>query len=355
MALAFAEVLLLTFVLLLIFWIRQVRAAKKDRQAVARLVEGARRHKSQREQVITDFLQDKLGLSGSSMEKARTTLMREEFRILQAFASVYAGRHSGSASQFQLELERAIAPYHQLGVAVAVADGPSVDSSEVEALRQENARLSDELSVTMDTLSRMLTEYSGVFIVGEEEGSASIEADSAANTATAVSAVEESSAGGASTPVPIPDEATFSPGAEVEASVEIALDAPPDPVDEAVVAIAEEIGALGFEPEPEPEILESDSGSRFEEADIDGVSVEDIEALGEVVELVPEEDGPAAAEDDILELAVAPAEEDEDSSLILSESLDENLGSLFDSDDISILDEEDKEPEAAKAKDAIAI
>ncbi len=351
-ALGFAEVALLAFVFLLIFWIRHRGAAKRDRAAVARLIEGVRRQKSQREEVIATFLEDKMGLSGDALVKARTALVREELRILQAFASIYAGRHSGSASQFQLELERAIAPYHELGGAVAVADGPSMDDSELEALRQENVRLSDELSVTMDTLSRMLTEYSGVFIVGEEQESPSDEAEPAVEIAS-VPDGDDVSDGEAAAFDAIPDAALSSPGPEVETGVEIARDPAPDPVDAAVVAINEEIGALDFEPEPQS--MQNESGARMEDAAIEEDIEEDIEALGEVVELVTGEDGATAEEDDILELAAAPAEEDEDSSLVLAESLDENLGSLFDSDDISVLDELEQPSEASKTPDTIAI
>jgi len=355
LALGFAEVALLAFVWLLIYWIRHRSAAKRDRAAVARLIEGVRRHKGQREEVISAFLQDKVGLSGGALDKTKTTLVREEFRLLQAFASIYAGRHSGSASQFQLELERAIAPYHELGAAVAVADGSSLDTSEIEALREENARLSEELSVTMDTLSRMLTEYSGVFIVADEQEPPSDDAESALSGAVAT-VVDDLPVGETAAPEPIPDEALFSPGSEFEAGVGIALESPPDPLDEAVVAIAEEIGSLDFDAEPDRAQFDAGSESEPEQATIGQALEDEVQALGEVVELVSEEDAAAVEQDDILELAAAP-EQDGDSSLVLSESLDESLGSLFDSDDISVLNEAEQasEAEAVKPQETIAI
>ena len=52
----------------------------------------------------------------------------------------------------------------------------SVEASELERLRKENARLSDELQITMETMSRMLNEYSSMFVGGEPDDAAPISA-----------------------------------------------------------------------------------------------------------------------------------------------------------------------------------
>jgi hypothetical protein len=93
-------------------------------------------------------------------------MLRAELRLLQRFARLYGKRDASKASLFDTDLEAAIQPYHALAIAgepSAEAEAGEVDSSELERLRAENNRLSDELRITMETMGRMLNEYSTMF------------------------------------------------------------------------------------------------------------------------------------------------------------------------------------------------
>jgi len=81
---------------------------------------------------------------------------------------VYKKRDAGAAAQFDIDLMAALAPYYELegGGIVVTQEQPDQDISVLESLRAENQRLSDELSVTMETMSRMLNEYSTMFTGG---------------------------------------------------------------------------------------------------------------------------------------------------------------------------------------------
>ena len=69
----------------------------------------------------------------------------------------------------------ALGPYQQLEAYAEPLQGEhrAIDRAEIEALRAENLRLSEELTVTMETMSRMLSEYSTLFAGGVPGGSVS--------------------------------------------------------------------------------------------------------------------------------------------------------------------------------------
>jgi len=184
LGLAGAEVALVVFVLLLVYWIQHSSVARRDRRAAAKMVASVRKGKADREAAITAFLSENMGLSGPPLQALKTAILREEFRLLQRFADVYRRRDSGAAAQFQISYEAAVAPYlelHGSGEVTKAAEGDA-DIAELEALQAENQRLSEELSVTMDTMSRILSEYSTMFGEGAagnapEAADAGVDAD----------------------------------------------------------------------------------------------------------------------------------------------------------------------------------
>ena len=164
-ALLGGEILLVLFVLLFVSWLRNSSARRRDNKAVNNLIASIRKSKPERENAIAAFLGNNMGLQGEALEKYKVKLMREEMRLMQGFADIYRKRDAVAAGQFFLTAEPALDAYHDLtggGQAEAAVVG-DVDTAELEALRKENARLSEELSVTMDTMSRMLNEYSTMF------------------------------------------------------------------------------------------------------------------------------------------------------------------------------------------------
>jgi hypothetical protein len=162
------ELLLVLFVLLAVAWFRSRAAQRRDNKAMRVLVARIKNGKKEREATMAGFLGEQMGLSGEPLQQAKTAILRAELVLLQRFAGVYKKRDAGAAAQFDIDLAAAVLPYQELqsgGTAVA-PDEPAVDASELEKLRAENVRLSEELSVTMETMSRMLNEYSTMFAGG---------------------------------------------------------------------------------------------------------------------------------------------------------------------------------------------
>ena len=187
LALIGVELVALVLVLLGLSWFRGRAARRRDAKAMQVLVARVRKGRADRETVLRRFLEQRLGLSGDALAAATVGLLRAELAILHRFAGLYRTRDAGSAAQFDIDLHAAIEPYHELSADLGAEPLPApeppeveVDESGIRALREENQRLSDELQITMETMSRMLNEYSTMFSGGEPADSTAIGARSAA-------------------------------------------------------------------------------------------------------------------------------------------------------------------------------
>ena len=162
------ELLLVLLVLLSYAWFRNRALQRRDAKAVRVLATRIKNTRNEREARIARFLSEQMGISGEAQEQAKTAMLRAELLLLQRFAGVYRKRDAGAAAQFDIDLAAALAPYYELdgGGVVVTHEQPNEDASELDSLRAENQRLSDELGVTMETMSRMLNEYSTMFTGG---------------------------------------------------------------------------------------------------------------------------------------------------------------------------------------------
>jgi hypothetical protein len=162
------ELLLVLLVLLSYAWFRNRALRRRDTKAIRVLATRIKNTRTERETKIAQFLGEQMGISGEALEQAKTAMLRAELLLLQRFAGVYKKRDAGAAAQFDIDVMAALAPYYELegGGIVVTQEQPDEDTSVLESLRAENQRLSDELSVTMETMSRMLNEYSTMFTGG---------------------------------------------------------------------------------------------------------------------------------------------------------------------------------------------
>jgi hypothetical protein len=160
-----AELVLLALVLLGVAYLRNRAARRRDIAAVSGLVARVRQERPQRERAIEEFLAARLGYEGDALRLSTIALGRAELTLLQRFAALYRARDAALAKRFDAELYAALDAYHALGAATQAVEAAQADtdSAELEALRRENTRLSEELRITMETMSRMLNEYSTMF------------------------------------------------------------------------------------------------------------------------------------------------------------------------------------------------
>lgn len=288
------EVLLLVFIALFVSWLRNRSARRRDLKAVRALVEKVKKGKADREALIGRFLDERMGLAGDVLDEARVTMLRAELGLLQRFAHVYSKRDAAAASRFDMELEAAIQPYHalSLGGEVQAAAVPVADESELERLRRENTRLSEELRITMETMSRMLNEYSAMFSPDSTATSAPIAAavGGAGAAAALASGTADASPAGQSVPAEVDQSGA---DAKADDAFDIDLVSPSD------------------DPEATPDVGQPEVSGSDDEVPFDGETAEQEPARPATdddsdVPVAPQ----AVVEDDLSEVADLLAEVD---------------------------------------------
>ena len=167
-ALIVAEVVLVLLGGLTFFWLRSLKLRRLDRKAIQALVAKVKQKKGEREAAIRKLLSERFKLSDDLLQASSTAMLREELALYQQFANLYAKRDAGAARNFDITFEAVLAPYwslpeQQVDVAHVQAEPSGADADELERLTRENHDLREELQVTMDTMSRMLDEYTSMF------------------------------------------------------------------------------------------------------------------------------------------------------------------------------------------------
>jgi len=244
------ELVLLLLALLVFAWMRNRAARRRDAKAVRVLAERVRQGKSERQATLQAFLASHHGLQGEALTAATTALYRAELGVLQQFAGIYRARDAAAAAQFDIRLAGAVAPYHELtaeaGTVTGAADGEAPDAAEMDTLRRENKRLSDELKITMETMSRMLNEYSTMFSgapPGESPPIAAAPVGDGAGRDIPQDTADVPPAEAAATDPPA------GPSAEDDSEVEVTVDAAPSTDEEAAPFEDIEAGAADVAPE----------------------------------------------------------------------------------------------------------
>lgn len=158
------EALLLLLLFLSVSWFRHRAVRRRDAQAAKDLVARVRQRTGEREAAIARFLEQGVGLSGTALDQARSQLLGAELAVLQRFADTCRQRAASAAERLDYDMMALVEHYHALSTAGArSATDCAGDQRQLEALREENRRLSEELQVGMETMSRMLKEYSTMF------------------------------------------------------------------------------------------------------------------------------------------------------------------------------------------------
>ncbi len=140
----------------------------RDRRMVKGFARQVQENEDRRMQEITRVLGDRCGLSGDPLNKQSRDLRNLEKRIYQRSFSSYLLRNPVNLMNLNMDVEALVSAYWSLlsGGAAGVAEAAPADDGELQALRSENRQLQEELRITMETMSRMLDDYSSVFSGG---------------------------------------------------------------------------------------------------------------------------------------------------------------------------------------------
>ncbi len=170
-----------------------LRKKKRDYQAARKLVAAVKKDEERHKMLVSQMLESAYEYEGDELKETVAKLLRAKKHFYQTLINAYLERDAAAFGQLNMPLEALTDIYEQFKVPAhrAGSDGDDVLVSEVdlEYLRDKNQRLSEELSQTMETMGRMLTEYSNIFEeasndVDDEEGMKNITADTAAAEAS---------------------------------------------------------------------------------------------------------------------------------------------------------------------------
>jgi hypothetical protein len=169
-----AEVALVLFVVLLVLGLYLWWRKRRDYAAAKRLIANVKQAMPQRDAEMQAILGEGYGYAGDRLAGVIAALRKGEMAVYKALLRAYLKRDRHFLTQWHRIFEHAVAPYRSLevpkGQQKAGTQASEIDNRELEALRKKNQELTDELRVTMDTMGRVLGEYSGMFSREEEEG-----------------------------------------------------------------------------------------------------------------------------------------------------------------------------------------
>jgi hypothetical protein len=163
--------LVLSGVLVLLVILRKGRI----RKAAHHLAERVQSDKEKRTERLQALLAEKFGYEGKELEQALHDITQNEMRLYQNIINGFLKDDQIFLQQVDVDVENLVLSYQGLNApqgstseVVQVSDSGE-SAEEIQHLREENERLSDELKVTMDTMGRMLNEYSTMFAGGSTE------------------------------------------------------------------------------------------------------------------------------------------------------------------------------------------
>ncbi len=163
-----------------------LRRRKRDYRAAQKLVTAVKRDEERHKTAVSQLLESGYRYQGGELEETVAKLLRAKKIFYQDLVNAYLKRDAAAFGQLNIPLEALTDIYEQFKVPAAAGESDDQDGlvSEVdlEYLRDKNQRLSEELSQTMETMGRMLTEYSGMFEeasrdTDDEEGLTNITSD----------------------------------------------------------------------------------------------------------------------------------------------------------------------------------
>lgn len=162
-----AVFLLIALVVIIII---SMKKKKKDRSAASKLVDQIKHQSDARRQSAGAFLKDKYRLEGHDLTKAIEAIDKSEKRFFQKVINLYLKRDAEALSSLDATVAEMIDVYKSLSPVMPDANA-KVDKSqqeELEKLREANANLVEELSITKETMANMIAEFGNMFGGGSD-------------------------------------------------------------------------------------------------------------------------------------------------------------------------------------------
>jgi hypothetical protein len=163
---------------LVLLLISKVMSKNKDKKSVTKLMAKIRADREARKMDIRKGLAA-YGLKDDALEAKVSEIDKRELKLYHRIATMYQNRSDAMLASMNVAVETTMKPYFELDMQLRAADDEAaesaeatgtINSGEIEALQKQNEELQSELAVTMETIGRMLSEYSSMFSSKEESG-----------------------------------------------------------------------------------------------------------------------------------------------------------------------------------------
>ncbi|MET0026812.1 MAG: hypothetical protein ABW101_04180 [Candidatus Thiodiazotropha sp.] len=281
--------MLIVSVLLIVFAMLRKR---RIRQAARHLAERIQQDRQKRTDRLRALLHERYQQEGAVLEQSLHNIMQMEMVLYQNVINGFTKDDHLYLQQTDVDVENLALSYQALGSSVSTSAVSSADTGndeEMERLRSENKRLSDELKVTMDTMGRMLNEYSTMFAdgIGPAPGGAELAMQTADEmiddpVESGAEAELDDALFESQSDIPVQSQAEEISEDDVQGDVDDALrdvDDTQRDVDDEVSEIIDEVMEMADEMIHEAEAQDVDLPP--DEPDVDQTSLEDMAELAE--------------------------------------------------------------------------
>jgi hypothetical protein len=146
----------------------------KIRQAAHHLAARVQSDKESRKERLKNRLAGQYRYAGEDLKKAIHDLSQAEMHLYQNIINSYLKQDVNGFQQVGVDVDNLVLAYQGLKLPEAGAGVSSEtetagdEGAEIQRLQDENERLTEELGVTMDTMARMLNEYSSMYAGGAD-------------------------------------------------------------------------------------------------------------------------------------------------------------------------------------------
>lgn len=158
------ELLIATTLVSVLLIVLNIVRKSRDRKAAANIILKIKEDEKRRTAETKKIMIHKFGFDDGDAEKLAVKMDHEERAFYQKIINMYLLRDGSALEALNITFEAAVDPYRTLqppggGTSANAAD----ESKDMAHLKKENKRLSEEIAVTMQTMGRMLSEYSTMF------------------------------------------------------------------------------------------------------------------------------------------------------------------------------------------------
>lgn len=166
------EALVVCLVIISISVLLFLKRRKKDRVAARKLIDQVKHQSKTRLQTTSSFLNDKYRFEGDELQRAVKSIDQAEKKFIQKIINVYLNRDAHGLNSMDACVAEMIDTYKDLSPVMPEAEvAPSMDSEaaqELLELKDKNAKLTEELNITKETMTNMIGEFGNMFGGGKD-------------------------------------------------------------------------------------------------------------------------------------------------------------------------------------------